>query len=476
MKFGLMHLGRFRWLLFTPVVLAAVALSGRARADDDPEEGPPPEAPDVEGIDLESMGEGIDVTDKTWEPIEKKVRYALGTGDVVTVLRATGSREEFLGMVLRTKTALMVHRETVRNLRALRNKSAKLTEFLAKRNDSAALLLDKAKGKTPEMEAAAAFGHLSFQLSKVLGGDRPVLDVLKASVDALKKNEPTVPVTGAEWREILLPSLSLGATLGDDLLAKWASDEIANVTKGKGDDPEVKRMLLLVDLENGVRLIATKPGEAAPLLTRALTALGAKDAFPSSDETLVSHYNAAVTAARLAKISVKADYRVKSVSSQHFTCEIPLSLGWSPAEGNGDVEMVVERAGGPGHGAVHLIIQVYETDMNYMTDDGKQLDGDSQSGMLKYHMKKAHSTATKVTRELPNAGKLSNGVTTKASWELFGQDNEGKSLRVREWGLKVGSAADRWYIARVEETDTSDKDPEVARVLESLAEKAGPKK
>ncbi len=462
-----------RWLALGAALALAVAFPASVRAGDDldPEEDPELKPPDVAALDLATMAEGVDVSDDNWDSVELAIPQQLAEGKIRAVLHATKGRDGIVAFALRPESSLLLNRETLRHLRALRGQDHIGFNVLVARDRATALLIDRLPKKRTAHECAAAFGHLAWQCARMLGGERPDLDVLKAGAATLVGNDSTLHVTVGEWKEILLPALVLGRTLADEDLTTWALGEVSRVVVGKDQDPEVARLTWILALEKGTRLAATAPKEAAPILQGAFSALAAPGAFPKNDETLLYHYNAAVTAAKLAGIPVKADYKTKPETSDSLSCEIPLAVGWGVEVISGDEELVLIRGSAPGRGSVSLVVNVFFTNVNYQTEDGKILDGDSMSMILKDRLRRLEATLGKVERELPDPAPLSKTLQPRMGWQVFGQTKEGKPVRVREWGIHVGRTSEKFLVLRVFETSPADDDPELGRILETMAER-----
>jgi hypothetical protein len=457
-------------------VAAALALLApspvRGGDELDPEEDPSLRVPDVARLDLETMGEGIDLSDENWDGVEGEIPAALAKGQVRAVLRATKGRDAVIAFALRPSTGLLLHRETLRRLRALRNADPVGFGVLVARERATALLIDRLKTRTPVHECASAYGHLAHEAGRMVGGDRPDLAVVKAGVATLRRHEARLGVGVAEWKEVLLPALAVGRTLDDSALVEWALAEVALVVAGKDADPEVARLMVILDLDRGTRLAATSPAEAGPLLARAFAALSGKGALPASDETLVYHFNAAVTAAKRASLPLDVDWRMRTVTgSSLLRCEVPLAVGWIVEEASGAQDLVLRRGGGVGRGEVTLVADVFSANQNYTTEDGKLLDGDSMAMIVKDRQRRMKSALREVTRETATPSRLSRALQPRTGWELAGRLREGRPVHVREWGLKVGRASEKFVVLRLVETDPVDDDPELARVLDSLAER-----
>ncbi len=464
---------RGRWIragVGVSALAAILALSAPARADDgDPEEDPRWKPPDVDRVDLDGEGASTDRSDARWGPVERDVHGWLARGDAKAALAATAGRASLVALALRPKTALLLHRESLANVRALRANDLILSGLLVARNRVTAILIDRSGNPAPEAQAAAAFGHLSYLAFHTIAGVKPDLDELKGAASALARNEATAQVTLAEWKEVLLPALALAQNLNEEAIASWAKGEIARLAAAHPADPDIRRLLLLVDLEDGVALARTRPAEAAPLLTRALVALAAKDAIPPRDTVFLSHYNAGVTAARTAGISVAADYKTKAVAGPSLSVEIPLAIGWEVPRGDEEEtepELCVTRAGGTGRGGVSLVV----VPVRASAAPGQ---GDPLSQTLGDDLRARKAALQEVRRESPNAARPWKTLTVKKSWDLFGTSPDGKLVRAREWGIVTSGA--KPFVVRLIETSASDKDPEVARVIGSLAEKVASK-
>jgi hypothetical protein len=453
------------------VVLALCApATARAGEEIDPEEDPSLRPPDVAALDLATMGDDVDLSDENWDGVETDIPKWLEKGQVRTVLKATRGRDTIVAFALRPSTGLLLHRDTLRRLRALRAADPVGFNVLVARHGATARLIDRLPKRTVTHECASAYGHLAHQGGRMIGGDRPELDVVKTAVATLVRHDATLKVSLGEWKEIVLPALALGRGLGDEALTEWALGEMARVTAGKDADPDVKRLLVILDLEKGTRLAATDPAAATPILARAFAALSAKDALPAQDETLLYHYNAAVTAAKLAGIPTKADWRMRSVTVERLKCEFPLALGWTVEESPGQ-ELSLRRHGSPGRSSVHLLVERYDADTNYRSESGKTLDGDSISMILKDRMEHAKPAFARIEKEAVGAGRLSRTIQPKGGWELVGDAKEGKRTRMREWGFKTGKSSERFLVLRLTETSPTASDPELDRVLDSLAER-----
>lgn len=493
MRIGISTSRRWTWLAgLLAVALALGAAPRAARAEDPPPEegggddempdGPdvpePPEVPELGEGGLEDHAKDVDVSDATWSEVERRCVVALARGEVLPVMRALAEKDRPLGFALRPASALKITRAALTSLQKVRAVSEKQGAFLVAGLGTMTKLLGTRREKTPESEAARAMGRALTPVWTMLEGELDQADALKAAVADLHQAEAKVPLSLDEWRAILLPAVIVAGTKADTALEAWAAGELSAVAKARASDPAAKRLLLQLDLERGIRLARSSPKEAEAVLLPVLAALSAKDAIPASDMALASRYNRGVTAARRAGLATKADYRTERLTgvNNQLSAEIPLATDWTIARVEGDVEISLVRADGPSGGAASVTAYRYETDSNYTTSDGKELDGDSMGGMLKDDLKTLKSKLTKVRRETTAPGRLSKAMAVNKGFELAGTRDDGAEVRYRSWAFRCSTDNNVYFIVRVTQVDTVDKDPEVTAVLESLAEGRGRKK
>ena len=376
------------------------------------------------------------------------------------------------------KAGLVFTKAVFSQFAAIRSRNAAAADELALIAKIAAILLDRRTNPTTEAERGAGFGHLAYEAARVFQGQPADVVALRWGAYLLRRNDAKGPVSTREWRNLLTAVGGGTGIPGNEAAVTWASDELAALVKANPADAALAQAFVILDLERGISVTPVKPTAGGPLLQKSLAVLLAPEAIPSDDKALVARYNRGVTVARLYGVVTKAEYRAKLEKSENFllTCELPLECGWKVTHSDGDQnEWSIVREG-RSTGEVSLEVWKYRADTNYTNEEGKVVGGDNLHGNLKRHFDRWKSELEKVRKGVQVVPRLSKYMPNPKGFEIVGID-AGAEIRVREWYFRAETNKMYVYNVRlVQKGGITEKDPEVAAVLESIQERPEAKK
>jgi hypothetical protein len=450
------------------VLLALPCVGRAARANDPPGVAPAPVAPDgpVEEAEIRKRAEGI--ANELWKNHPYNALDLFTDPAILDIAGAPRAATSICRAALVRAQRIEAKAESA--VEKLIERLGELTESMTYRTDGG-----------PLYDRAIGFGRLAIAVHSGLRGKIQSVDAWRAAFAAARKPGPGEPLTAAESVAALSSLVLAGARHGLELAAwEYLALELAAFADGKQGDPEAKRLAVWVDLERGI-LLARRDVEAANAhLARAIPILASADGLDPSNERMVGRYNAGLSAAREAGLTVVAEYRAPAFLLRWgwLGTRVPAGTGWRLENATeGDRQMSTFERVRTGRDRITIRFDAYGW--------AKAADGSAKKGPVTdvtddliettYPVRASRfAKVTKASKSL--TGPLSKAFPVSKGYEVRGAKADGTPLRVRDWYLRSTSPAKWTFVVSVEQEGAfAESDPELATILDALHEVGGTK-